>query len=85
MKYARACCSIIHNRVDHTFTYIGKCIVTGKSVAVTVPEDGVNAYNNGALLQNAFPGLTADERDFLLCGVGPGNMDAFVGRNHEIH
>ncbi len=83
MKYAKACCSVIHNRLERTFTYVGKCIVTNQIVKVTVPVSGVTAYNSGALIQDAFPNLSADERDFLLCGIGPGNMDAFIGEEEE--
>ena len=79
MRYARTCCSVVHDRYKRTYTYIGQCIATGQPIEITVPVEAVNAYDNGAMIQDAFPMLTSDERDFLLCGVGPGNMDAFVG------
>ena len=30
---------------------------------------GMKAYKNGALIQNAFPFLTADERELLISGI----------------
>lgn len=34
-------------------------------------EEGIDAYIEGALIQNAFPFLTAGEREFLLSGLTP--------------
>ena len=31
--------------------------------------NGIRVYNNGTLLQNAFPTFTASEREFLLTGI----------------
>ena len=32
-------------------------------------EKGLKEYNNGALIQNAFPFLSPNEREFLLTGL----------------
>ena len=32
---------------------------------------GIDAYDNGSLMQGAFPFLTADEREFLISGTTP--------------
>ena len=32
-------------------------------------DAGMKAYKNGALVQNAFPFLTADERELLISGI----------------
>lgn len=32
-------------------------------------DEGVKAYQNGALIQNAFPFLTAGERELLMTGI----------------
>lgn len=38
-----------------------------------------DAWQNGALIQNAMPELTADEREFLLTGMTPEEWDATFG------
>lgn len=34
-------------------------------------DKGMEAYQNGALMQNAFPFLSADERELLISGMCP--------------
>ena len=34
-------------------------------------QKGVEKYNKGALIQDAFPNLSVDEREFLLSGLTP--------------
>jgi hypothetical protein len=34
-----------------------------------ITDDQVSEYMNGALIQKAFPNLTADEREFILTGI----------------
>lgn len=49
-----------------------ECFICGKASTVVVPLDGWTAYKKGAFVQDAFPSLTADEREQLLTGVhGP--------------
>ena len=38
--------------------------------------DGMRAYREGQLIQNAFPFLNADEREFLMTGITPEEWDA---------
>ena len=38
--------------------------------------DGMKAYTDGAMIQNAFPFLNADEREFLMTGTTPSEWDA---------
>lgn len=78
MRYANACCSIRYNPLEKTITITGLCIVTGATVSVTVPKAGLDAYNTGVWIQDAFPDLSADEREFLISGIGPGQFDNFL-------
>jgi len=39
------------------------------SMILAITEDQIEAYENGALLQNAFPNLNADEREFFKTGI----------------
>lgn len=54
-----------------------KSIISGNNNTMTLPitEDeykiGVLALENGAYIQNAFPMLNADEREFILTGITP--------------
>jgi hypothetical protein len=36
---------------------------------VDVTDEQVQAYMDGALVQNAFPNLSADEREFIMTGI----------------
>lgn len=75
MRYADARCTY-KETVDratgqHTYTFTGPCVVTGKPYSVTVPGAGLFRYRQGAHIQNAFPGLSADDREFLISGMSP--------------
>jgi hypothetical protein len=38
-----------------------------------------DAWANGALVQNAFPNLDADDREFIVSGITPEEWDATYG------
>jgi hypothetical protein len=38
--------------------------------------DQLSKYNNGALIQNAFPRLNADEREFIKTGITAQEWDS---------
>ena len=40
-----------------------------RTMDLDITTEQIAAYNGGALLQNAFPNLSADEREFLKTGV----------------
>ena len=42
---------------------------SGKYHEFTVGKQNLEDYNNGSLIQDAFPGLTASEREFILTGM----------------
>lgn len=44
---------------------------------IDVMNDALDAYDSGAQVQNAFPFLSAEERDFMMTGVLPEDSDAF--------
>lgn len=45
--------------------------------------DGMDDYNGGALIQNAFPFLNADELEFILTGLTPTEWEAMFGPDGE--
>ena len=53
----------------HTYTFAGKCLTSGKNISVTVEADDLYAYNQGAHIQDAFPYLTPDEREWMMSGM----------------
>ena len=53
---------------DGVFTISGPCIVTGKTVTVTIKVAEYDEYERGAYIQDALKSLSADEREFLMSG-----------------
>ena len=52
-------------------------IVTTLDLPVT--EAQLIAYNNGALIQVAFPNLSADDREFIMTGITAAEWEATFG------
>jgi len=44
-----------------------------------ITPEQVRKYNSGAFVQDAFPNLTADEREFILTGITPTEWDSMFG------
>ena len=55
----------------HVYVFTGPCILTGKTHTVTLPADGLFKYNQGALVQDAFPELSLADREFIISGISP--------------
>ena len=45
--------------------YSGIC----RTMDLPITEEEIELYNNGALIQNAFPHLTPDQREFYMTGI----------------
>jgi hypothetical protein len=58
--------------ITRTSMFSGK--VRTKDLPVTQAQ--LDAYANGALLQNAFPNLSRDDREFIKTGVTKDEWDA---------
>ena len=58
-----------------TVTLKRKCPFCGKEHSIEVKQrgylDGMNKLRGGALIQDAFPDWTPDEREFLMTGICP--------------
>lgn len=48
-----------------------------QDIAVTAEQ--LHAWQNGALIQDAMPNLTADEREFILTGMLPEQWNEVFG------
>jgi hypothetical protein len=62
-----------------------KSVFTGitRSIDLPVTEAQVEEYNRGAYIQNAFPNLTAGEREFIKSGVTDEEWEAVFGGPEE--
>jgi hypothetical protein len=52
-----------------------------QEIDVTVEQ--IQAWRDGALIQNAMPNLTADEREFIKTGITAEEWDKYVGGDDE--
>lgn len=76
MRYALSRCEQTDNG-DGTITFTGPCIVTGKIHRVTCNIADVHRYERGGILiQDCFPSLPAEEREFLINGMSPAGWAA---------
>lgn len=52
-------------------------LITGEINTMDLPVtlEQVKLYEDGALVQNAFPHLDADQREFLISGILPGDFE----------
>lgn len=67
-----------------TVTIDGNCLVTGKRVTVQVPVVSYIQWKRGnATIQDAFPNLSADEREFILTGFSGEGFDQYLGGDTE--
>lgn len=57
-----------------------KSILSGveRTLEMNVTEEQIAAYSKGMLIQHAFPGLSADEREFIKTGISPEEWDTLV-------
>jgi hypothetical protein len=54
-----------------------------RTIELPITVQQVDAYVNGALLQDAFPNLSADEREFFKTGITAEEWDAMFGEQEE--
>lgn len=53
-----------------------------RSLEIDVTQEQLDAYyNNGMLLQDAFPFMSADEREFIKTGITQDEWDAYFKVN----
>jgi len=53
--------------------FMRKSIITGieRHMSLDVTQEQFDRYQAGELVQNAFPHLSADEREFIISGITP--------------
>lgn len=58
----------------------GKCVVTKKEYTTPeFPPSAMDAYKNGAMIQDAFDMLKNEEREFIITGISPEGWNLTFG------
>jgi len=50
-----------------------------RSLDLNITPEQVKSYLKGALIQDAFPDLSADDREFIMTGIVPEEWDKLFG------
>lgn len=80
MRYADSYCEVVEAyQPEHTYTFVGPCVVTGKEVRVTVKAADLFRYRTGSYVQEAFPYLNKEDREFLISGMSGEGWNATFG------
>ena len=59
------------------------CCVCGKAATITVESAELAAWRSGKLVQDAFPTLSADERELLISGTHPECWEALFSEEER--
>jgi hypothetical protein len=49
----------------------GACVISGKLHMVQVPRSAFERWIDGTLIQDAFPNLSNEQREFIKSGISP--------------
>lgn len=86
VAHAQSCdLTPIHNAKDCPYESGGfsyetpNCTVCNERSLVEIDYDGWYAWQKGALIQNAFPGMSADKRELLKTGIHPDCWNKIFG------
>ena len=67
-----------------TMTAVTKpCLHCNETSTLTVDADAYRSWKSGVLIQEAFPDMTADDRELLISGIHPACWDAMFGAEEE--
>lgn len=67
----------------HEITVVTYCPFCGKAHEVEVNEIDYLDWEDGELAQNAFPYLSADDREMLISGICPDCWNSMFGQEEE--
>jgi hypothetical protein len=65
---------------DGRVTVTGNCFVTGNEHSVNVPLAGFKKWESGMMIQAAMPGVSAEDREFLISGTSPAGWRQLFGQ-----
>lgn len=60
--------------------------LTGRENTLFIPgltQAMLDSYDNGALAQDAFSGLSADHREFIITGITPDEWNTYLSSEEE--
>lgn len=62
-----------------------KSLISGRITTMDLPitDDQIAEFDRGALIQDAFPNLTPNQREFILSGITPEEWDATFADNDD--
>ncbi len=69
--------------MSNTVEILRSCPICGENHAVVVNVDDYINWKHGELAQDAFPYLSADEREILISGICPNCWDSMFGGEDE--
>lgn len=69
----------IKNFKTNKAVFIKKCKVTNENYIVRVPLDKYYDWKHGALIQDVFPELSKEQREFMISGTTPAEWHKFFG------
>jgi len=65
-------------------TVSGNCVFSGEPYTVRVPSDNFYGWLNGGMfIQDAFPYIPAEDREFLLSGISPAGWEFMFPSDNE--
>ena len=80
MRYARNVCNCAPDPINQ------RMVITGRyhddptrSRTVVIPMDAWRAMEGGALIQDAIPDISSDDREFLISGMSPEGWEKLFG------
>lgn len=76
MRYADMYCKYIETYNPHMYVFTGPCKHTKKLYAVKVPAEELHKYRQGAMIQDAMPSVSLEDREFLISGYSPEGWNA---------
>lgn len=59
------------------------CSVTGNVFELTVSNEQLNKWKTGTFIQDAFPELTAGQREFIKTGITPEEFDSMFSEDEK--
>ena len=65
------------------YLIVRDCTFCGKGAVTVVPAQGLWDWEHGTFAQNAFPNLTASEREQVMTGTHPECWDKFMSDPEE--
>lgn len=85
MRYADSekCTYVEVYEPEHVYVFTGPCKVTGKPYSVSVPAQGLFEYRHGKHIQDAFPNMSAGDREFLMSGYSPEGWQQIFGKEED--